>query len=115
LQSPTGTIALATDTRPLPELDHPLWQSLDWLFLECSFPDEQQPLAEASKHLTVSEFLAWIQKLPTRTRVVPIHLKPRHAAAVLAALGKIQHPAIQLPPLHGGEEPWTVHVSRNSV
>lgn len=50
--------------------------NLKAVFLECSFPNQLQWLADKSMHLTPSTFATEIELLPPTTRVIAIHIKP---------------------------------------
>ncbi len=85
-----GTVAAAvvTDTAPVPAVFDRLakWKRLKLVLLEASFPDHEAPLAAASKHLTVSQFRALAERLPARVTVRAMHVKPRWAAEIAAAV-----------------------------
>lgn len=93
IESPTATVAIPSDTGPTAAF----WQAaqdvreLDAVFLECSFPNARQDLADISKHLTPATFAAEIAKLARlETRVIAVHIKPwffDQVAADLVALG----------------------------
>ena len=83
----TECVAVVTDTAPLPALVETLaaWPRLTAVYLEASFPARLGDLAAVTKHLTTADFLAAAARLPG-VRVVPIHVKPRHAGEVVAEL-----------------------------
>ena len=82
-------VAVVTDTAPVPALIEGLVATprLTRVYLEASFPTRMADLAVTTKHHTASDFLAVAARLAAAgLAVVPIHLKPRYAAEVLAEL-----------------------------
>ena len=85
----TEAVAVVTDTAPVPELVERLasWPRLTRVYLEASFPARLAELAAVTKHHTAADFLAAAARLGAAgVAVVPIHVKPRYAAEVLAEL-----------------------------
>ncbi len=85
----TEAVAVVTDTAPVPALMELLaaWPRLTRVYLEASFPTHMADLAVTTKHHTATDFLAVAQRLEAAgLAVVPIHVKPRYAAEVLAEL-----------------------------
>lgn len=87
-----------SDTSDTEEIWHRVNELADprLLFLECSFPNRFQKLADDSRHLTpngVSEQLAKMErKIPTRI----YHCKPSVIKEIDAELKEIDHPDLQL-------------------
>jgi hypothetical protein len=60
------------------------------LFVECSFPNDLQHLADVSKHLTPATLRGEMEKFPPKVPVYLYHMKPPALArlrADVAALG----------------------------
>jgi len=60
------------------------------LFVECSFPDDLQHLADASKHLTPAMLRLEIEKFPPEVPIYLYHMKPPSLGRLhteVAALG----------------------------
>ena len=89
LDDGTDAVAVVTDTAPVPALIERLasWPRLVAVYLEASFPTRMADLAVTTKHHTASDFLAVAARLEEAgLPVMPIHVKPRYAAEVLAEL-----------------------------
>lgn len=56
------------------------------VFIEASFPNSLQGLADASLHLTPRTFAAEAAKLPMGLRIIAVHLKPRYRREVVDEL-----------------------------
>ena len=94
LESDHGAIAFSGDTGPTEEL----WKVINAtpnvkaVFVELSFPDSMQWLADLSGHLTPRTLMLELEKLDRRgARIYLYHLKPSVSAEVkkeIAALGK---------------------------
>lgn len=71
------TVVIAADTAPFP----PFWESVErfdnlrGVFLEATFPNEMDALADVSKHLTPELFANEIRGLDSNVRVIAYHLK----------------------------------------
>lgn len=93
-----GTVAMIADTsqpetvinsvRNLPDLRA--------VFLECSFPDELQSLAEMSQHQTPQMFARQIAQLPAHVEIFATHLKPACDKQVQEQLEALNDPRIRL-------------------
>jgi ribonuclease BN (tRNA processing enzyme) len=83
-----AAVAVVTDTAPVPVVLDRLaaWPRLKLVLLEASFPDSEASLAAVSRHLTVSQFRALAARLPAAVPVRAIHVKPRWAAEIGAAV-----------------------------
>ena len=86
------SIVLASDTAPTERI----WElanqreNLAAVFLECSFPDHMEQLAEVSAHLTPKIFREEVKKLEREVEVVVVHVKPRFRETIateIEALG----------------------------
>jgi ribonuclease BN (tRNA processing enzyme) len=80
----TAAVAFITDTAPVPALLRQLsaYPRLRAVFLEASFPNRLDSLAEVSRHLTSRQFAEAARMLPRSVKVYPIHIKPRFAAEI---------------------------------
>lgn len=96
IEEPETAIAIVSDTAPCDTIweflsDTPRLQAV---FLEISFPDALAWLAEKSKHLTPSTFLAETRKLRREVQWYITHVKSEHAEQVgleVASLGLASH------------------------
>jgi ribonuclease BN (tRNA processing enzyme) len=86
------SVVFSGDTGPTDEL----WRvarargDVKGLFVECSFPNDLQQLADVSKHLTPTTLRREMEKLPPRAPVYLYHMKPPTIARLrddVAALG----------------------------
>ncbi|MGZ6987537.1 MAG: MBL fold metallo-hydrolase [Thermoanaerobaculia bacterium] len=92
LSESASSIVFSGDTGPTEEL----WSAararndVKALFVECSFPDDLQHLADASKHLTPATLRLEIEKFPPEVPIYLYHMKPPSLGrlrAEIAALG----------------------------
>jgi len=97
-----ASVIFSGDTGPTDEI----WrvaarvEGLAAIFVECSFPDALQEIADVSKHLTPSTLLKELSKFPRNVPVNVYHMKPPNAAAIAAELAAT--PSLRL--LHDGDE-----------
>jgi ribonuclease BN (tRNA processing enzyme) len=93
-----SSVVFVTDTAPTDAI----WReanalpNLKAIFLEATFPDEMQWLADVSKHLTPATFAGEIRKVARPGRVVAMHLKARYRAEVTAQLSKLGIAGLEL-------------------
>ncbi len=78
LQSESGSALFAWDTAPFLEFEKIVASipNLKIIFLDASFPNEMQWLAEKSQHNTPAQFARLIEYVPPDVRVVAVHIKP---------------------------------------
>jgi ribonuclease BN (tRNA processing enzyme) len=104
-----GTVAVAVfgDTAPVPAVYAALAgvPRLRAVFLEASFPDSLADVAEVSKHLTASQFLAAARVFPPSVAVYAAHVKPRFVAEITAMIR-----AAGLPNVHVAEPGQAIEV-----
>jgi ribonuclease BN (tRNA processing enzyme) len=85
-----GTVAVAVfgDTAPAPDVFADVARSprLRAAFLEASFPDSLADVAEVSRHLTASQFLAAARLFPPTVTVYAAHVKPRFVGEITATI-----------------------------
>ena len=94
----TGAVAIVTDTAPTEQI----WQTvnraedLKAVFLEASFPNSLQWLADQSKHLTPAQFATEVAKIAHDVPVIAIHLKPNFHEEVVRELTSLQLTQLQI-------------------
>ena len=97
----TSAVAVLTDTAPVPDVLTALANRprLRAVFLECSFPNRMAELAGVSDHLTTSQFLAAVRRLPPDVQVYAVHVKPRYWQEVTRELmaGGLPNVAVSEP------------------
>jgi ribonuclease BN (tRNA processing enzyme) len=93
-----SAIAIITDTAP----SDAVWDlcnrtpNLKAVFLEVTFPESMAWLADASKHLTPSQFAGELRKLTKNVPVYAIHLKARFVAEVIQEVNNLKLPNVSL-------------------
>lgn len=93
-----ATVIFAADSGPT----HRLWElarelpTLRGVFLEASFPNAMQTLAETSLHLTPQMFAAEVAKLPRSTRVIAVHIKTAYRETVVQELSGLGIPTLEI-------------------
>ena len=86
------TVAFSSDTAETDEFWSLVNQAkrLDALFIEASFPNSMQKLAEVSKHLTPSMLQHELAKLSHNGMdILAVHLKPAYRETVIRELSEI--------------------------
>lgn len=92
------SVVIASDTGPTESL----WRvansapGLAAVFLEASFPDSLAWLAAESMHLTPTLFGREVAKLNRPVRVVAVHLKSRYRGEIIAELGALALPNVEI-------------------
>lgn len=98
VEDPFAAVVLPGDTGPTEEI----WRiaerlpTLRAVFLECTFPNSMEWLAEIARHLTPQRFASEMQKLPRRVRFITVHVQARHRNTVLAELAALQLPGVEI-------------------
>jgi cAMP phosphodiesterase len=95
-----GRTAVATvwDTLPTEEI----WKRansiphLKGVFLEASFPDSMEWLAQKTGHLTTRMFCDELQKLEREVHVVAVHIKPAFREVILSELAEWALPHVEV-------------------
>src|SRR5262249_36426936 len=91
-------VVIATDTGPTEEV----WRRANGLagvggvFLEATFPNGMQWLADVSKHLTPQTFAAELRKLARAVPVYVVHIKARFHDEVVRELQALKLPHVQV-------------------
>jgi ribonuclease BN (tRNA processing enzyme) len=89
---------IVSDTGPT----NKVWQranatpNLKAVFLEATFPDSMDWLADISRHLTPSLFAAEIGKLKKSAAVIAVHIKARYRAEVVKELAALNIPNLEI-------------------
>ncbi len=94
------SFALVTDTAPSDRIWEICAQApgLSLVILELSFPDRMQWLAELTKHLSTTDFIAERGKLPTADdcRFLAVHLKPNQFDEIKTQLESHRLPGVEV-------------------
>ena len=97
LSDEAASVVISSDTGPT----EAIWReahalpNLKAIFLEVTFPNSMQRLADVSMHLTPSTLAEEIQKMPAGVPVYAVHLKARFREAVRSEVA-----ALKIPHLH---------------
>ena len=98
LEDGASTVVIASDTGPTDAI----WararhaQNLKAVFLEATFPNSHQRLADLTLHLTPAAFRREMQKLPPQTAFYAVHLKAQFRAQVMRELTALQQPNLHV-------------------
>lgn len=98
IEEPGTAVAIVTDTGPTTAV----WDllnaaaNLKAVFLELTFPDDMDWLAEIAGHLTPTKFATERKKLRRDIPIYVMHLKPRYHDAVATALDGLKLPRTEL-------------------
>jgi ribonuclease BN (tRNA processing enzyme) len=98
IEDSTAVVALVSDTGPTDRI----WELLRHkprlaaVFLECSFPDRLEWLAEKSGHLCPRLFAQELKKLPSDVPMLVYHLKPAFQQPIATELEALHRPLLQL-------------------
>jgi ribonuclease BN (tRNA processing enzyme) len=91
-------VLFSGDTGPTEEL----WQvanrtpGLRAVFLDVTFPNEQQWLAEVAKHLTPAQFGQEMDKVDRPVRFIAVHIHPREEDRVVQELNALGRPNVEI-------------------
>ena len=98
LQDESSAIVMSSDTGPTEAIWARARQTpkLKAVFLEATFPNDQQRLADITLHLTPADFLREMQKLPEQTPFYAVHLKARFRTQVIHELESLQRPNLRI-------------------
>lgn len=89
-----STVVIASDTGPTTAI----WEranqasNLKAVFLEASFPNNLQWLADASQHLTPANFAGEIAKLKQQVPIIAVHMKARYYDELIGELNALKLP-----------------------
>jgi len=98
LSDEIGAVIIAGDTGPTTRL----WEvahrtaGLRAIFLEASFPNSMNQLAERTLHLTPEMFGGEVAKMPAGIKVVAMHIKVRYRERVVRELGALGIPTLEI-------------------
>lgn len=96
------SVAVVSDTGPTDEV----WRQINArpdlraVFVETTFPDALQWLADVSKHLTPRTLAGEVAKLTRPVRLIIVHIKARYQEQVVAELKALNLPNLEIG--HGG-------------
>lgn len=98
VQDATAAVAISADTGPTEELWHRARTEphLKAVFLEASFPDAHQALAERTRHLTPAQFAVEKAKLARTVPFHAVHIKASFRPQVVAELGALGDPDVHV-------------------
>jgi ribonuclease BN (tRNA processing enzyme) len=98
LEDERSAVVIASDTGPT----EAIWararqtSNLKAAFLEATFPNDHQRLADITLHLTPADFLREMQKLPEQTIFLAVHLKARFRPQVMRELADLHRPNLRI-------------------
>lgn len=94
----SSAVAFVSDTSPTTRIWEVASQAarLKAVFLEASFPNEMEWLANASMHLTPRMFAEELKKLRRSVRVIAVHIKPAHHESVVRELAELRLPLLEV-------------------
>jgi ribonuclease BN (tRNA processing enzyme) len=104
LSDGSSSVVFSGDTGPTEEI----WAaarrlaSLKALFVECSFPNDLQRIADVSSHLTPATLRAEMAKFPTDIPVFLYHMKPPSLGRLSAEIAALDEPRLRI--LADGDE-----------
>lgn len=104
VENAQASVVFSGDTGPT----EAIWEAarrlknLKAIFVECSFPNAMQEIADVSKHLTPRTLREEIKKLPPDVPVLLYHMKPPTLAALKREVAAFADPRVQL--LDDGDE-----------
>jgi 3',5'-cyclic-nucleotide phosphodiesterase len=84
-----------TTTRAIWDLSNAT-DDLRGIVIECSFPNEMEPLAKVSGHLTPAMFAAELKKLTRDVPVYVTHIKPEHRLRVIDELRSLRERRLRI-------------------
>lgn len=99
-----AAVVFSGDTGPTEALWHAARtaRNLKAIFVECSFPDSMQEIADVSKHLTPRTLRQEMKKFPADVPVMLYHMKPPTVSALKREVAAFADPRVQL--LDDGDE-----------
>lgn len=97
-ESASGSALFAWDTAPFLEFDKIVQSipNLKIIFLDASFPNQMQWLAEKSLHTTPGQFKRQIEHVAPDVRIVAVHLKPGFHDQVCEELKSLGIPNVEV-------------------
>ena len=93
-----SAVAFVSDTGPTESI----WSAINacprlrCVFLEASFPNAQQSLADRSRHLTPHSLQGELKKLARRVPVLAVHLKIEYRDQIERELEQLERPELQV-------------------
>ncbi len=98
VEDSASAVVFSGDTGPTEEL----WKiaganpNLRAVFLECTFPESMEWLAEIAKHLTPKRYAGEMQKLGRSVRFITVHLQARHRDTIITELQAMRLPGVEI-------------------
>lgn len=98
IQTAQSSVLMAWDTAPFVEFESIVTSipNLKAIFLDASFPDELQWLAERSMHNTPGRFKRMVEKVPDDVRLIATHLKPAYYDQLVEQLNGLELPNLEI-------------------
>ena len=98
IEDATSAVAIISDTHHGSDVWTHLAQvnNLRAVFLECSFPNKLDWLADKAKHLIPRTFATEMQQLPATVRVIAIHIKPAWYDPIVAEIQALGLPNVEI-------------------
>jgi ribonuclease BN (tRNA processing enzyme) len=107
IEAENASVVIVSDTAPTDRI----WElanrtpHLRAVFLEATFPESMQPLAQVSKHLTPTMFRDELAKLTVPAQHYAVHLKPKFQEQICQELQALQLAGMEVA-LPGKEYLW---------
>ena len=98
IEDDTTAVAIVSDTAPTQHIWEAIGEhhKLQAVFLEASFPNSHQWLADRSKHLTPRDFERELAKMGRAVRVIAVHLKPEFHQPIVRELHALNLASLEI-------------------
>ncbi len=98
IQTANSSVLMAWDTAPFVEFEAIVTSipNLKAIFLDASFPNEMQWLAQRSMHNTPGQFQRMVENIPTDVRLIAAHLKPAYYEQLVEQLNALGLPNLEI-------------------
>ncbi len=98
IEGEQGSALFAWDTAPFLEFDAIAKSipNLKLIFLDASFPNEMQWLAEKSQHTTPAQFQRQVKNISADVQIVAVHLKPGYHEQMVSELEALHLPNVEV-------------------
>lgn len=98
IQTEQSSILMAWDTAPFVEFEAiaTVIPNLKAIFLDASFPNRMQWLAERSRHNTPGQFQRMVAQIPSDVRLIAAHLKPAYHDQIVEELSVLHLPNLEI-------------------
>ncbi|HEY6334193.1 MAG TPA: 3',5'-cyclic-nucleotide phosphodiesterase [Blastocatellia bacterium] len=93
-----ASVIFTSDTYTTDEIWHraSTVDNLRAIYVDVSYPNEMEPLAEASRHFTPQSLAADLKKLNRNVEIFAVHIKPTNREAVVRQLHQLGDPRISV-------------------